>query len=265
MWHRVPSGGRMLKYTKTAPSLIKVRHDVSEILIRHVAQKYGIDPKVLKSEYCKKCEEDEDCECPEEGIPDELAELMGMARSRDREILEDRGILSINTYISKETLARATRRLLVLHFDNEFTDDIQIIINSPGGYTNAGWAFIDMMKFIKNKVVTIAVGEICSMATDIFIAGDERIMSPNSIAMIHQYRGYTEGTYADLVAGRKMEDMEAAKGVRHLIECSKYNTEQEVRKHLLKDHDHWMSPQEMKRHGLCDKITRNKKKVKCKK
>lgn len=250
----------MLKKTKKAPSLVKARLDVEKALLHRAANK-AVEPKIYKIDL-PKCEcEDEDCECGmEEGFPEELAELMGMARRKDRELLEDRGILILNSYISKETLARATRRMLILHFDDQFKDDIQIIINSPGGYTNAGWAFIDMMRFVKNKIITVAVGEICSMATDIFIAGDERIMSPNSIAMIHQYRGYAEGTYGDLVAGRKMEDMEAAKGVRHLIECSKYTTEHEVKKHLLKDHDHWMAPREMKKHGLCDKIATRKRK-----
>ncbi len=249
----------MLKRTKKAPSLVKARLDVEEVLIKNVAEKHNIDPDVLQAEWKKRC--DDDCDYDEEeGFPEELAELMGLAKHRDREMLEDRGILIINLHISKETLARATRRMLVLHFDTKFKDDIQIILNSPGGYTNAGWAFIDTMRFIKNKVITVAVGEICSMATDIFVAGDHRIMSQNSIAMLHQYRGYSEGTYGDLVAGRKMEDMEAAKGVRHLIECSKYTNEKDVKKYLLKDHDHWMSPKEMKKHGLCDKISKRRRK-----
>ena len=256
----------MLKKTRTAPSLTRVKSNLEETLIQRIARQHNVDPAILKAKFKKKCEEEEEeeeeCECSEGIVPEEFAELMGMARRRDREMLEDRGILIINSFISKETLARATRRMMILHFDDEFKDDIQVILNSPGGYTNAGWAFIDMMRFVKNKVITIAVGEICSMATDIFVAGDERIMSPNATAMIHQYRGYAEGTYGDLVAGRKMEDMEAAKGVRHLIDCSKYETEMEVKKHLLKDHDHWLSPKEMKKHGLCDRIARRKKKVK---
>ena len=86
----------MLKYTKKAPSLVQARSDIQDFLIKQVAQKHNIDPVILKAEFIKQCEDDE-CECPDEGmIPDELMELMGMARSRDREMLEDRGILIIN-------------------------------------------------------------------------------------------------------------------------------------------------------------------------
>ena len=52
-----------------------------------------------------------------------------------------------------------------MHFNSGFNEPIQIIINSPGGFTDAGWAFIDMMEFVKNEIITIAVGEIASMAT----------------------------------------------------------------------------------------------------
>lgn len=248
MWNQIPLGRLecMLRSANSAPSLIKARADTEQMLKDRTVKKV------------KECDEEE---CEEDGIiPEELAELMGMARRKDRELLEDRGILIINSFISKETLARATRRMLVLHFDEQFEDDIQIVLNSPGGYCDAGWAFIDTMKFIKNQVVTVAVGEICSMATSIFISGEERVMSPNSTAMIHQYSGYAEGNYGDLVAGRKAEDMEAAKSIRHLIENSKYKTEADVKKYLLKEHDHWMSPKEMKKHGLCDSISKQKRK-----
>jgi len=179
--------------------------------------------------------------------------------NRDMGSLENRGIIMISGEISKESLARATRTLLRLHFDKEFKEEVQIIINSPGGYTDAGWAFIDMMAFVNLKIRTIAMGEICSMATSIFIAGDERIMSPNSCAMIHQFSWGSQGTYSDLVAQRKAEDMEHRREIRHLIAHSRYRTEEDIRKHILLDTDHWLTPEEMLKHGLCDEVFVSKK------
>jgi len=179
--------------------------------------------------------------------------------SRDMGSLENRGIIMISGEISKDSLARATRTLLRLHFDKEFNEEVQIIINSPGGYTDAGWAFIDMMDFVNLKIRTIAMGEICSMATSIFVSGDERIMSPNSCAMIHQFSWGSQGTYSDLVAQRKAEDMEHKREIGHLIRHSKYNTEEEIRKHVLLDTDHWLTPSEMLKHGLCDEVFTSKK------
>lgn len=193
-------------------------------------------------------------------LPVELNDMFNGMQSTRKDSLEDKGILFINSMISKESLNKTMYKLLAFHFDDDFTDDIQLIINSPGGYTDAGWALIDLMKFVKNKIKTIAIGEICSMATYIFIAGDKRVMAPNSTAMIHEFSSQNQGTYTELVSNRKIQDMEAEKEINHLIEHSKYRTKEDVRKYILKTHDHWMSPKEMKDHGLCDEISDKRKK-----
>lgn len=177
---------------------------------------------------------------------------------RDQSELEERGVIIIDSDISKESLAKSFQRILILHFDEDFTDDIQIILNSPGGAVDAGWAFIDLMGFVKNKVKTIAMGEICSMAFSIFIAGDERVMSPNCSAMLHQFSDETEGNHDDLIAKSKMWKMEMEKDYALLIKHSKYTTKAQIEKYLLKSHDVWLSPQEMKKHGLCDSVFKPK-------
>ena len=184
---------------------------------------------------------------------DDISDSLDVSFKKDN-ALEDRGIIVINEMISKDSLASHYKKILALHFDSNFTDEVQVILNSPGGYNDGGWAFIDLLNFIKNPVRTIATGEICSMATMIFISGDHRVMSPNSVAMIHQFSSYSEGTYGDLVANRKAEDMEHAKIIAHFIHNSKYKNEKEVLANLLLDHDHWLSPFEMYEHGLCDEV-----------
>jgi ATP-dependent protease ClpP protease subunit len=121
------------------------------------------------------------------------------------------------------------------------------------------------MEFVENEIVTVAIGEIASMATSIFIAGDQRIMSPNSVAMIHEFSTGTAGSYAQLVAGRKAEDIEYQKDLSHLIRHSKYTTEAQITTNLLKETDNWLTPKEMQFHGLCDKITAKRKRKKTKK
>jgi ATP-dependent Clp protease protease subunit len=190
--------------------------------------------------------------CEEESAPILPIETF-QAQRQDKE-LEIRGIIFIEDEITKRSLASATRKLATLHFNEDFKDQIQLVINSPGGNCDAGWAFIDLMSWCKNPIRTIALGEIASMATNIFIAGDHRIMGPNCSAMIHQFYDYGEGTYGDLVARQKGWEIGQAKEIRHLIRCSKYKTESEVKKKILKEHDHWMSPEDMKKHGMCDEI-----------
>lgn len=204
-------------------------------------------------------DDEEEADEDEEAVP---AEILASIFGKDNEKLENRGIIIIGTEISKLALSRATKKLLSLHFNKDFQDEVQIIINSPGGYTDAGWAFIDLMQFVRMPIRTIAMGEICSMATHIFIAGDYRIMAPNSCAMIHQFSWQSSGNYSDLVANRKSEDMEYKKEIRHLIAKSKYSTEKEVREHVLLDKDNWLTPEEMKSHGLCDEVSKPRPKEK---
>lgn len=180
--------------------------------------------------------------------------MLTFLAQQNNDALESRGILIIDDTISKQSLAHASKKLLSYHFDTSFSNDIQIILNSPGGYLDAGHSFIDLMGWVRHKVRTIALGEICSMATLIFIHGDERIMAPNSTAMIHQFSSFSEGRYTDLVAARKYEDMEMKKHLNMLLQCSKYRTIEEIKKHLLHTNDNYMTPKEMMEHGLCEGI-----------
>jgi len=64
------------------------------------------------------------------------------------------------------------------------------------------------------------MGEIVSAAAMIFVAGDERVMSPNSSAMIHHFSTMTGGSYPELVASRKSEDLQARRIVDHFLKNS---------------------------------------------
>lgn len=183
---------------------------------------------------------------------------MGMNPFMMKETLGDRGIILINGEISKDSLAEATETILSCHFDKKFNDDIQLVINSPGGDTDAGYGFIDLMEFCRLKVRTIALGEICSMAADIFTAGDVRVISPNTLTMIHNSYGGTEGRHDDLVAFRKMDDLDYERGIKHYVKHSKYKTEDEVKRYVVKPQDNWLSPDEMIEHGLADIVSKTK-------
>ncbi len=180
--------------------------------------------------------------------------------TEDRE-LEDRGIIILDREITKQTLARASAKLLQFHFDEKWDEPIQIILNSPGGYLDAAWAFIDMMDCIRLPIRTIAMGEIVSAAAMIFVAGDERLMSPNSSAMIHHFSTMTGGSYPELVASRKSEDLQASRIIDHFLKNSTvYKSAKQVEDKILLSHDNWLSPKEMKGHGLCDIILPSRKK-----
>ena len=105
--------------------------------------------------------------------------------NNQQKTLEDRGIFIFQKEVNSVSVEKIMRKMLELHFDENFADPIQIMLNSPGGLVSSGFALIDLMRFIKNPVRTIAMGEIASMGTMIFIAGDERIITSNTSVMIH--------------------------------------------------------------------------------
>lgn len=176
--------------------------------------------------------------------------------------LEDRGIIILNDVINKQSLAEPTSKILSLNFDESFTDSIQLVINSPGGALDASFAFIDMLGSLRLPVRTIAMGEICSAATMIFVTGDERVMSPNSMAMVHHFSMGVEGPYPALLENRKLQDLFYGKMLNHFLRNSKYTKQADVLKYILKDHDNWLTPEEMKKHGLCDIIMPHKERKK---
>lgn len=70
---------------------------------------------------------------------------------------------------------------------NKSEREIQVMICSEGGDENVGFAIYDaLMAYRKyGRVTTMGYGEVCSIASLILQAGDERLLSPNCTVMIH--------------------------------------------------------------------------------
>jgi ATP-dependent Clp protease protease subunit len=173
--------------------------------------------------------------------------------------LDSKGVLFINEEINKESLAPVIKKLIALHFDPEFRDDIQIIINSLGGCLDACWALIDVMGFVKNPVRTVALGHICSAATMIFISGDYRMCGEHTSIMIHQYSDFVQGNHSVLVANRKFQDDTHEMMLDLFLKRSKYETKEEVEKYLLNSTDKWFTSSELLEHGLCEEVSVSRK------
>ena len=82
-------------------------------------------------------------------------------------------------------------------------DVINVNINSYGGEVAEGLAIYNALKRHKAKVRTCCDGFACSIASVVFMAGDERIMNEASLLMIHNAFSFAEG---DANALRKMAD-----------------------------------------------------------
>ena len=95
-------------------------------------------------------------------------------------------IIFLGQPVDDEIANKITAQLLLLAADPD--KDIYLYINSPGGSISAGMAIYDTMQFIKNDVVTIAMGLAASMGQFLLSAGTpgKRFALPNAEILIHQ-------------------------------------------------------------------------------
>jgi ATP-dependent Clp protease protease subunit len=139
--------------------------------------------------------------------------------------------------------------------------DVSIYINSPGGIISAGMAIYDTMRFIKNDVVTICIGQAASMAAILLAAGSKgkRFALPNSKVIIHQPLGGFEGQATDIMI--QAEEMRKVK--EKTIEILALHTGQKAEKVAMDiERDYIMSPEDAQKYGIIDSVIADRKKEK---
>ena len=120
-------------------------------------------------------------------------------------------------------------------------EQIDVYINSYGGEVAEGLAIYNALRRHKAKVTTYCDGFACSIASVIFMAGDERIMNESSLLMIHNAWTYAMGNSAEL--RKQADDLE--KITQASVEAYKAHSslsEKEIKK--LMDNETWILPGE---------------------
>lgn len=135
--------------------------------------------------------------------------------------------------------------------------EINLYINSPGGSVSAGMSIYDTMKFIKNPIHTLCLGQACSMGAFLLSSGDERRALPNSRIMIHQPLGGYQGQATDMQI--HMEEMlRIKKTLTQILADNCQKTFSQLEKDC--ERDYFMSADEAKKYGLIDAVVSPKKK-----
>src|SRR5476649_2271776 len=113
-------------------------------------------------------------------------------------LLKDR-IVFIGTEINDAVANTVIAQLLFLRAEDP-KKDINIYINSPGGYITAGLAIYDTMQYMTYDINTYCLGMAASMGALLLMAGTKgkRYALPNSRIMIHQPSGGLGGVAADI-------------------------------------------------------------------
>ena len=78
--------------------------------------------------------------------------------------------------------------------------DVELEINSPGGYVDAGSEIYTALKEYQGQVIAKITGQACSAASWIALAADRVEMSPTAQMMIHRASTISSGNSDDLAS-----------------------------------------------------------------
>lgn len=166
-------------------------------------------------------------------------------------LLKDR-IVFIGTEINDQVANTVIAQLLFLRAEDP-KKDVNIYVNSPGGYITAGLAIYDTMRFMGYDINTYCLGQAASMGALLLAAGTpgKRFALPNSRIMIHQPSGGIGGTSSDIFL-QAQEILELKKMCGQILANSTGHPLQKI----LDDseRDFFMNAEEAKQYGLIDKI-----------
>lgn len=133
---------------------------------------------------------------------------------------------------------------------------ILLVINSPGGSVDAGFAIWDQIQMISSPVATLVTGLAASMGSILSLAAAPkwRFASKHSRIMIHQpaLHGFIRGQATDLEIQAK-EILKTRDRLIHIYMESTGKDFETIEKAL--DRDTWMSADEALEFGLLDQIT----------
>ncbi|MFF7992049.1 ATP-dependent Clp protease proteolytic subunit [Kitasatospora xanthocidica] len=160
-------------------------------------------------------------------------------------------IVFLGQVVDDDIANEITAQLLLLASDPE--KDIFLYINSPGGSIAAGMAVYDTMQYIKNDVVTIAMGMAASMGQFLLTAGapGKRFALPNTEILIHQPSAGLAGSATDI----RIHAEHLLRTKKRMTELSAQHSGQTVEQWTKDaDRDHYFTAREAVEYGLIDRV-----------
>lgn len=128
---------------------------------------------------------------------------------------------------------------------------INVFINSYGGEVAEGVAIYNALKRHKAKVVTYCDGFACSIASVIFMAGDERIMNEASVLMVHNAWTGARGNAAEL--RKAADDLDKINQLAITAYMAHFKGSEEELQTIM-DAESWVLPEEAVEHGFATSI-----------
>jgi len=190
------------------------------------------------------CEHDEDRE--------------GLGRKVEDRLLKSRTII-LSQPIDDQIARKVIAQLLVLEGEDP-EKEITLIVNSPGGSADSGFAIYDLARFVAPPVRTICSGLCASAAVIIYLAAPKgkRLALPNARFLIHQPSTMAYGTASDIAITAR-EILALKKRYNVIVAQETGKTLAQVDKDV--NRDFWLSAEEAKAYGLVDRIVERRKDV----
>ncbi len=163
-------------------------------------------------------------------------------------------ILLFSGSVNERSVRDACDRILALECDDA-KKHITLVLNSPGGSVNDGYAFVDVLRFVQAPVRVVCTGLVASMGISILIAVDKenRLSLPNARFMLHQPRfgravigsaSDLEITAREIIKMKDKSNREVADATGKALE----DVERDTRRDL------WLSASEAMEYGLISRI-----------
>ena len=98
--------------------------------------------------------------------------------------LRKKGIYYITGEIEDESLVEIHQDIVLKHLDPKWKDDIQVIVNTVGGYCPETWGLVDLLDYVRMDVRTVGLGECCSAGAVLLASG-----TPGKRVRLHAIQG----------------------------------------------------------------------------
>jgi len=158
---------------------------------------------------------------------------------------------TINIYGDISSWDKSAKNLVQQLDEMSDVSKINVYVNSYGGEVAEGLAIYNALRRHKAKVITHCEGFACSIASVIFMAGDERIMSDSSLLMIHNAWTFADGNAEQL---RKQADDLDKITAASVAAYKAHSTLSEEEIKALMDAESWILPDEALEYGFATAV-----------
>lgn len=152
-----------------------------------------------------------------------------------------------------DKLATSTISQLILLEQDDPEKLITVIVNSPGGSADSGFAIYDALRFVSCPIRTIVMGMCASAGVMIYLGGDkgQRFATPSSRFLLHQPSMRAMGQASDLeIISTEIDRIKLLYNT--IVADATGRKVEDVEKDV--NRDFWLSAENAKKYGLVDKI-----------